>query len=244
MNEAPDGLALYELAGADPALRFSPHCWKVRMALAHKGLAAQGIPWRFADKAALAFAGPFDHGETVPILLDGGEAVVDSWRIARHLDRRFPDRPSPFGAAGAVPLARFINHWADNALVPALARLLLLDIHDCLDAGDRDYFRRSRERRFGGTLEQVVADRPAHLATLRALLSPLRQTLGEQPFLGGAEPHYADYCLFGPFMWARCVSPVRLVEEDDPVFAWRERLLDAFDGHARAAPTFETCRGT
>ena len=31
-------LSLYELAGADRELRFSPHCWKTRMALAHKGL--------------------------------------------------------------------------------------------------------------------------------------------------------------------------------------------------------------
>ncbi|MCF4129996.1 hypothetical protein [Methylobacterium sp. SyP6R] len=42
---------------------------------------------------------------------------------------------------------------------------------------------------------------------------------------------------FGLFMWARRVGSVELVEEDDPVFGWRERLLDAFDGLARNAPT-------
>ena len=39
------------------------------------------------------------------------------------------------------------------------------------------------------------------------------------------------------FMWARCTSPLELLAEDDPVHAWRERLLDAFDGMARRAPT-------
>ena len=47
---------LYELCGTDPARRFSPYCWRSRMALAHKGLEAEVVPWRFTDTAALAFA--------------------------------------------------------------------------------------------------------------------------------------------------------------------------------------------
>ena len=31
-------MELYELAGADPARVFSPFCWRIRMALAAKGL--------------------------------------------------------------------------------------------------------------------------------------------------------------------------------------------------------------
>ena len=30
-------------------------------------------------------------------------------------------------------------------------------------------------------------------------------------------------------------QPLRLLETDDPMFAWRERLLDAFDGMGRNA---------
>ena len=50
----PD-LTLYDLAGADPTLRFSPHCWKTHMALAHKGLAANTVrvPAGLAETAAL-----------------------------------------------------------------------------------------------------------------------------------------------------------------------------------------------
>ena len=65
----------------------------------------------------------------------------------------------------------------------------------------------------------------------------MRQTLARQPYLAGERPAYADYAVFGMFMWARCTSALDLLAADDPVHAWRERLLDAFDGMARAAPT-------
>lgn len=58
-------LKLYDLAGAQPERRFSPYCWRIRMALAHKGLEAEVIPWRFSDKAVLA---PSGQGK-VPVLV-------------------------------------------------------------------------------------------------------------------------------------------------------------------------------
>jgi glutathione S-transferase len=44
--------------------------------------------------------------------------------------------------------------------------------------------------------------------------------------------------VFGGFQWARAVSPFRLLEADDPIYAWREKLLDAFDGLARKSPGY------
>jgi glutathione S-transferase len=226
------GMILYELAGADPALRFSPHCWKVRMALAHKGLEAEGLPWRFTEKQAIAFSGQ----GSVPVLIDDGETVYDSWDIALYLEERYSSAPALFDGAGAIPLAHFVNAWADHVLLPAIARVILLDIHGCLDPIDRDYFRASREKRFGQSLEAIVADRPSNLSALGKVLAPLRQTLKTREFLSGAAPAYADYCVFGMFMWARCSSTAQLLDKDDPVSGWRERLLDAFDGLARSAP--------
>jgi hypothetical protein len=37
-------IVLHELVGADEARPFSPHCWKVVMALAHKGLPFERKP--------------------------------------------------------------------------------------------------------------------------------------------------------------------------------------------------------
>ena len=89
-------IKLYELVGTDPSRPFSPFCWRTRMALAHKGLSAETIPWCFTEKGAIA-----PHGsKKVPVLLDGDHAVVNSWTIANHLEDRYPDRPSLFGGEG------------------------------------------------------------------------------------------------------------------------------------------------
>ena len=67
-------LKLFELVGTDASRPFSPFCWRTRMALAHKGLSAETIPWCFTEKGAIA-----PHGsEKVPVLLDADRAVVDS----------------------------------------------------------------------------------------------------------------------------------------------------------------------
>jgi hypothetical protein len=84
-------------------------------------------------------------------------------------------------------------------------------------------------------LEAVVADQPARLTDFRKAIHPLRQLIKNQDFIAGALPGYADYCVFGMFMWARCSSSVELIEPDDPVVHWRERLLDTFGGLARSA---------
>ena len=84
----------------------------------------------------------------------------------------------------------------------------------------------------------AAAGRDAAVAGFRKSLDPLRLTLRAQPFLGGEAPTYADYIVFGGFQLARVVSPFKLLEPDDPVYAWRERMLDAFDGLARNSPGY------
>ncbi len=225
---------LYELVGSDPQRRFSPYCWRARMALAHKGLDATPVPWRFTETERLAFA----NHDKVPVLVDGETAVGDSWAIAEYLERTYPDRPSLFG--GAKPAIRFIAAWTDQTVNPALVRLIVSDIEPLVDASARTYFRTSREARLGGTLEQVTAGREQRLPEFRRLLAPLRSALRAQPFLGGAAPDYADYAVFGSFQWARAVSPLPLLAADDPVRDWRERLLDLYDGLARKNLGFDT----
>jgi glutathione S-transferase len=201
------------------------------MALAHKGLDAKRVAWRFTEKEVIAFSG----SELVPVLVSDKHTISDSWRIARYLEDSFPDRPSLFGAESAIPLAEYINAWADGALMPALGRILLLDIHNRLTEEDQIYFRATREKSFGKKLEDVVADRTGHLASLKHVLTPLRKILRTSDYISGAAPAYADYCVFGMFMWARCVSDITLLEPGDPILPWRDRLLDAFDGMARSA---------
>jgi glutathione S-transferase len=222
---------LYDLAGADPKLRFSPYCWRAKFALAHKGLAVETIPWRFSEKDAIAFSG----SERVPVLVDGDKTVPDSWAIACYLEEAYPDRPSLFGDAAARAPTRFLNNWADTVLNPGIIRFMLGDIFRVIDPKDRGYFRTSREQRFGTTIEAFCAERDKHLPAFRQSLTPLRTTLAAQPYLAGEHPAYADYIVLGSFQWPRCISGFALLEADDPIFAWRERMLDAFDGLGRKA---------
>jgi len=228
-------LKLYELVGTDAARPFSPFCWRTRMALAHKGLTAESIPWRFTEKEAIA-----PHGsEKVPVLLHGEKAIVDSWVIANYLEDAFPDRPSLFGGEGGRAMMRMLNWWGDITVVGGIFPLIVADIPAQLGEVDAAYFRSSREARFGKPLEEVTAAaRDKGVIAFRKSLDPLRLTLKTQPYLGGNNANYADYIVFGGFQWARAVSPFRLLEADDPVYAWRERLLDAFDGLARKSPGF------
>ena len=165
-------IILYDLAGADPDLRFSPYCWRTRMALAHKGLPVETVPWRFTEKDAIAFSG---QGR-VPVIRDGDTVVSDSWAIAEYLEEHYPT-PTLFGGTMGRAHARFINAWADGVLAGAIARLIVRDILDVIDPRDRDYFRSSREARFGVTLEAVQADREHRVAGFRDLLTPARLVL-------------------------------------------------------------------
>ena len=224
-------IRLYDLAGADESRRFSPYCWRVRMALAHKGLEVQTIPWRFTDKAAIAFSAQ----GTVPVMVDGEHVVTDSWRIANDLEDRYPDRPPLFGCDAARQHAHFIKLWVERILSPMAIRMAALDIFNCLHERDRAYFRESREARFGMSLEAFVNNREETRERFQEALAPLRAFLGEQPFLGGSGPLFADYVVFGMFQWMRCVSDFKVLTEDDPVSAWRARLLDLYGGLARNA---------
>ena len=225
-----DMIELYELAGADPDLRFSPYCWRIRMALAHKGVSARYIPWHFGDKRL-----PGGHGR-VPVLVDDGEVIADSTAIALHLEEKYADGPSLFGDVTSVAHARFIISWTDAVLHPVVFPMIGADILKVVKPGAQAYYRETREKRLGTTLEQAASAVDETLPAARAAMTPLRDVVAAAAFLGGDEPSYADYAAFGAFQWARIVSPTELLEPDDPVYAWRERMLELFDGYAAEAP--------
>jgi glutathione S-transferase len=228
-------MKLFELVGTDVSRPFSPYCWRTRMALAHKGLGAESIPWCFTEKERIA-----PHkSDKVPVLLDGDTTVADSWAIANYLEDTYPDRPSLFGGEGGRAMGRMLNWWGDVTVVGGISPLIIADIPAHLAPVDVAYFRKTREARFGKPLEEVVATRDHAVEGFRKSLDPLRLTLRTQAYLGGDRPNYADYIVFGGFQWARVVSPFKLLVESDPVYAWRERLLDAFDGMARKSPGYE-----
>jgi glutathione S-transferase len=211
-------------------VRFSPYCWRIRFALAHKGLPVETIPWRFTETDAIGFSG---QGK-VPVIRDGDTVVSDSWAIAAYLEEQAP-APSLFGGAGGRAHAAFINAWADSILVGGIARFIVRDLLDIIDPKDRDYFRSSRESRFGTTLEAVQDGREERLAGFRESLMPVRLVLRRQPWLGGAMPSYADHIVAGTLMWPHCASRFALLDDNDTVAGWFGRVLDLYGGLGRSA---------
>jgi glutathione S-transferase len=223
-------LTLYELGGLDDR-RYSLFSWRTRMALADRGLAVEYKPVRVSDKAAIAFS----KQDKVPILVDGDTVVHDSWRIAQHLEAR-DGTDSLFGGETAQALTRFVNSWVDRTIVSRLVPLLMIDVLGIVDEADGKHLRGVIEKAFGKTLEELSANRDKDIVAFRRLLDPARAILRSQLFLAGLKPSYADYILFSPFQWARIVSPLQVLETDDALTAWRERMLDLHGGFARAAP--------
>jgi glutathione S-transferase len=232
-------ITLYDLDGRD-GHRFSPFCWRTKMALKHKGILFEEVAVGFTQKDRIAFSGQ----TLVPIIVDhdnGQRRVNDSWAIAEYLETQYPANPL-FGDAGGRALARFVQSWVDTSVHMGIFRIVLHDLHEHAQPADRPYFRQSRESRLGGaTLEAFQADaREAKtLAAFRSSLEPMRRHMKGQPFIAGAAPSYADHILFGAFQWARCSSPFPVILKDDPVYAWRERMLDLFDGFARKAKGYD-----
>lgn len=223
-------IRLYDLAAADPNLRFSPYCWRIKMALAHKGLSWEEVPFHFAEKDQL----PQPNAGTVPVLVEGDTVVSDSWAIAEYLDRRFPGKPL-FACAESKSTALLVKLWMERTVHPFIPRMGVVDFMSALHEKDKAYFRKTREKRFGTSLEQHMNNPQQAREGFVAALEPLRAMLKQQPYVAGAQPAFADYIVFGHLQWMRCGSPFPALKKDDAVFDYRERMLDLFDGLGRNA---------
>lgn len=225
-------ITLWELKGRDDR-RYSLFSWRTRMALRHKGLDFETRPVLMSDKAAIAFSG----GKTVPIVRVGEEVVRDSWRIAEVLEERYPQAPTLFGGPIGRGVASAFCAWVDRALVPAMMPVIVADIHERVAPGDEQYFRQMMEAFLKSTLEEARAKREPSLRRLQGALEPLQATLKRQPHVCGVAPAYADYAAFSVLQWARITSPSDVLAKDTPLYVWRERMLDLYDGFARNVTT-------
>jgi glutathione S-transferase len=215
---------LYDLAAADPNFRFSPYCWRIKLALAHKNLTYETVPWRFTDKDVIAFSGQ----DKVPVLVDDGITIHDSQAIAEYLETAYPHEASLFGDPPSRALTRFIKFWAEDTLHRTIAPIVMPDIFKILDPKDQPYFRRTREAMIGMTIEELAAKRDSFLPLFHAALQPLRHTLAAQPFIAGAITSYADHIAWGALKWATMTSSTPLLADDDPIIPWMQAILDTY----------------
>ena len=218
-------ITFYDLCGKN-GKRFSPFGWRTRMALAHKGLDYTLELVKFTEKEKVAFSGQ----KLVPVIRDDGTVVADSWAIAEYLEDTYPDRPSLFGSPEGRGMAKAINGFVNLTVQSHIGGLIIADVFENVDDSCKEYFRTSREQRFQKPLEEVQVGREERVGAFRKSLEPIRQVIASQPFIGGEHPTYADFIPFAVLQWARCTSTFPLVTPDDPMHAWFERLLTAYDG--------------
>ncbi|MDH2421117.1 glutathione S-transferase N-terminal domain-containing protein [Cobetia amphilecti] len=228
---------LYELRGRDDRLRFSPFCWRARLALAHKGIEAELVPMLFTDKSPIDFC----DSTTVPVLKDAHGVAMDSYDIFKHLDAHYPDSGDGLliGDAHAEARLNFVKVYTEQVMAVGFFRLVALDLLAAIHPDDREYFRTSREARFGMSFEEFNNVEAAR-GILDSAFKPLRGLLANQPFMDGDAPAAADYLVFGFFIWAHIVSDTSPFGETedagDSLVQWRERMMDLHDGMARKAP--------
>ena len=74
-------LKLYDLAAADPDRRFSPFCWRTKMALAHKELEVETIPGVSPTRTQSTSPGK----GAFPYSSMATGSYLNSWAIATYL---------------------------------------------------------------------------------------------------------------------------------------------------------------
>jgi glutathione S-transferase len=223
-------ITLYDLQLAS-GCTISPFVWRTKYALAHKGFDLDIVPGGFTG--ILERTG--GRSERVPVIVDDGEWVLDSWIIAEYLDEKYPDRPMLFDGPSMKVLTKFIDGWLWRTAIGPWFRCYILDYHDLSLPQDQDYVRWSREQWFlgGQKLEAVQAGREDRLPLVPPQLEPLRQLLRDTRWLGGDKPNYADFSALATFLWTASVARTPPLTEDDPLRDWLDRGFDLYGGLGR-----------
>ncbi|MFY0614711.1 MAG: glutathione S-transferase N-terminal domain-containing protein [Hyphomicrobiaceae bacterium] len=226
-------IQLFDLTDADEKIFFSPYCWRTRMALKHKGLAFESLPWHFTETDRLTASG----GQRVPVIIDGDTCMGESADIAAYLDEAYPNAPALLADDAARARARFIESWCRAAVFPRMVPLAVFSVFKIIAEKDKAYFRESRERMLKTRLEDLSKDPAAEANALNKALGPANDALTAAPFLAGAAPDYSDCVLFGTVMWPYMVCSNNPIDMASPVGKWLDRMLDLHDGYARRSPT-------
>ncbi|MEM9479759.1 MAG: glutathione S-transferase family protein [Verrucomicrobiota bacterium] len=164
----------------------------------------------------------------VPMLDHDGELVMESSTesidIARYVDETFAaGRLFPAAIEAAhLPLVEQIENEME------LAGFVLMDpfhLDSIEDIVARTMIIRHKERKFGpGCVERWREQHDELFAHFLTLLAPAECTLGEQPFLFGPTPVYADFALFGVLENVTYVRQNTLPDSLPNILRWREKL--------------------
>ena len=214
---------------------FSHNCVKVRVALAHKGLAHEVENIAPTDRRGVFRA----SGQgLVPVLVDDGVTLADSTAILLHLEERYPTPP----LLPAEPARRIecllLEDWADRAFMAASRRIAYVNVLSTPgllgsmffpgSSGLRLRIREAMARRV--VVRRFRIDPRRHrrdLADVRAAAALAVERLGKGPYLLGADLTIADIALAAmaaPLAADRELAGDRAVAA---LLAWGEPIVGA-----------------
>lgn len=157
---------------------------------------------------------------TAPMVVDSetGEMVVDSWKVAEWLDKKFPETPALFPQGSHAAVRLFEVTWRTE-VVRHLIPLLVPRVYTTLNPASQPYFRLTRESFLGKKLEEVFPEGPereAQWELAKAGLDKIDELFkknGAGEFFLGETFSYAD-CIAGAWLrWAHAVSPKEYEEK-------------------------------
>ena len=210
-------MKIYELSSANGTL-FSPPCWRTRLALELLGLDYQSMPVPFTKIKDV------DEGQfaTVPIMQNESVIMNDSFIIAEYLNTTYAIRTKLFPSAAEKAQAIFMQKIMDH-IHQLTGKALLYDIFESVADEDKEYFRASREKKIGKTLEEI---KPLKDATIEAMLTAYANLEGyaaENDFWGGDKPNYADITILSHLQLPAQIGGIKVLEALPNIKNWTEK---------------------
>ncbi|EIW79330.1 hypothetical protein CONPUDRAFT_127368 [Coniophora puteana RWD-64-598 SS2] len=235
-------IIFYDIPSTLPINAWSPNCWKTRYALNIKGVPYTTEWVEYPDIEALALqigaapTGTKDDGSpsyTLPIINDPntGKVVSDSFLIAEYLDETYSGGNfNTLFPSNSKPLVEAFEGGLVGALSPALPLLLSISA-PVLNPSSKEYFRRTREAKFGKKLEEfsaLGAPRTADWAKAEEGFAQVAGWLaknGNGPYVLGDTVSYADGVLGAWLIWAKIVTPGQGVKD---LSTWQDGRWDKY----------------
>jgi glutathione S-transferase len=204
----------------------SPYSEKVRAILGYKRMAWSSVlvPPVMPKPDVVALTGGYRR---TPVMQIGCDVYCDSKLMARVIDRLQP-QPA-LVPAGMEATCRMIDEWSENVLfflvVPlAMQPAGMQHFFGKLPASAIEVFQKDRQALFAGGSGRrgsMGATRNQLPSTLRALDTQL----GAMPYVTGAAPTLADFCVFHP-MWFVFSNPgiAAFLDPYPNLLAWTRRI--------------------
>ena len=174
-----------------------------------------------------------------PVMQIGADIYIDTQRIARELERRYPE-PTLF-PAGDAGLGYALVKWSDDFFQAGLKMALALLGPDW-DAG----FRKDRQALFAHLDFDAMDKETGHaMAQLQASAALLDAQLADgRSFLGGDHAGLADIQAFGAPWFTRAAMPVteKLFQNFKHLPAWETRIAELGEGDRQPIEVAEAHR--